>query len=111
MVDAPLAVVADLAKLRDYCLSTNHPRGRGKARVFRSRLGLEAGDAEWLREALIDAVMTRPSELRETTSDLYGRRFVLDFELATATGTAMVRSAWMIRATEDILRLVTCYVL
>ena len=111
MVDSPKAIVVDLAKLRDYCLSVDHPRGRGKARVFRSRLGLEARDSVWLRDVSIDAVATRRSELRETGADQYRRRFVLDFEVATAAGTAMVRPAWMIRTREDILRLVTCYVL
>ena len=35
-------IIVDLAKLRDYCLNEEHPRGRHKARVFRSRLGLTA---------------------------------------------------------------------
>jgi hypothetical protein len=60
---------------------------------------------------LVDAVVSRRSELRESDTDRYGRRFVLDFELTTATGSGMIRSAWMIRATEDILRVVTGYVL
>ena len=45
--------VVEIAKLRDYCLSDTHPRGRHKARVFRSRLGLSASDAEWLRQSLL----------------------------------------------------------
>ena len=39
-------IVVEIAKLRDYCLSDTHPRGRHKARVFRSRLALTAADAE-----------------------------------------------------------------
>jgi hypothetical protein len=46
--------VVDVRKLRDYCLSPEHPRGR-KARVFFAALGLGAGDAEELREALLSA--------------------------------------------------------
>ncbi len=41
--------VVDLAKLRDYCLSEVHPRGKHKARVFRVALGLTTQDAEELR--------------------------------------------------------------
>ena len=45
--------IVDIAKLRDYCLDPHHPRGRHKARVFASALGLTQADAEILREALL----------------------------------------------------------
>ena len=45
--------VADIAKLRDYCLNPSHPRGRHKARMFAAVLGLEQADAEFLREELL----------------------------------------------------------
>jgi hypothetical protein len=51
-------IVVDVAKLRDYCLSDSHPRGRHKARVLRSRLGLTTGDAEWLRDQLLRAAQS-----------------------------------------------------
>jgi len=47
--------VVDIAKLRDYCLSATHPRGRHKARVFASSLGLTYADADWLRNELLAA--------------------------------------------------------
>jgi hypothetical protein len=31
--------IVDIAKLRDYCLDSRHPRGRHKARVFAATLG------------------------------------------------------------------------
>jgi DNA polymerase III epsilon subunit-like protein len=46
----------DREKLRDYCLSREHPRGRHKARVFASALGLTADDTEQLHDALLDAI-------------------------------------------------------
>jgi len=49
--------------------------------------------------------------VRETHSDAYGQRFLLDFEMTTPTGTATVRSGWIIRTGERVLRFVTCYVL
>ena len=104
-------IVVEVAKLRDYCLSEQHPRGRHKARVFRSRLGLTAGGADMLRGALLDAARARQDDLRATDADDYGQRYVLDFEMTTATGTAMVRSAWIILASEDVLRFTSCYVL
>ena len=41
--------VVDIEKLRDYCLSAQHPEGRHKARVFLSVLGLTSADADKLR--------------------------------------------------------------
>lgn len=43
--------VVEIEKLRDYCLSPTHLRGRHKAKVFLARLGLTAEHAEWLRES------------------------------------------------------------
>jgi hypothetical protein len=104
-------IVIDLAKLRDYCLATSHPRGRHKARVFRTRLGLDAANAEMLRDALLNAARGLPHELRPTESDNYGQRYVLDFEMTTAVGMATVRSGWIAPRGQQILRFVTCYVL
>ena len=64
-----------------------------------------------LRQALLDAARNRRDELRPIEVDLYGRRYVLDFEITTATGRATVRSAWIVRAGENVLRFTTCYVL
>jgi hypothetical protein len=101
-------IVVDLKKLRDYCLSASHPRGRHKARVFRSRLGLTAADAELLRQALLDAAQLHQPDLRRTEHDYYGQRYVLDFEMSTPAGSAIVRSTWIVRSGEDVLRFVTC---
>jgi hypothetical protein len=69
--------VVDIRKIRDYCLSLDHPRGRHKARVFRSALELTADDAEELQAALLGAARTR--EAVATERDQYGQRYVLDF--------------------------------
>jgi len=103
------SVVVDLAKLRDYCLSDSHPRGRHKARVFRTTLGLVAADAEVLREALLNAVRERSDELRTRESDEYGQRYELDFEITTAVGSAFIRSAWIVPSGQRVLRFISCY--
>jgi len=104
-------VVVELAKLRDYCLSDTHPRGQHKARVFRSRLGLTGGGAELVRQALVDAARDRQHELKPTDADEYGQRYILDFPMTTAVGTATVRSASIVLAGQDVLRSISCYVL
>lgn len=99
----------DLRKLSDYCLSFEHPRGRHKAQVFASALGLTATNAETLRDALRDAA--RKEEAILGIRDEYGDRFVVDFMLEGPTGRARVRSTWMIRRGENFPRLTSCYVL
>jgi hypothetical protein len=44
-------------------------------------------------------------------ADQYGQRYVLDFDMTGAAGSAAVRSAWIVLANEDVLRFVSCYVL
>ena len=73
MPNADRAVV-DIAKLRDYCLNPAHPRGRHKARVFAAVLGIEAGDAEAVRRALLAAALTIDATPAE--DDSHGQRYV-----------------------------------
>jgi hypothetical protein len=103
--------VVDLRKLRDYCLSDTHPRGRHKARVFRSRLGLTSADATFLQQTLLDAARARRDQLRLANADEYGSRYTLDFEITTLVGTARVRSAWIVVRGQNVLQLTTCFVL
>lgn len=104
-------VVVDIAKLRDYCLSTTHPRGRHKARVIASRLGLTAEDAPLLRRALLDAVQAGDQDLQASATDAHGQRYVLDFAMTTPVGAATIRSTWMVLTGDDVLRLTSCYLL
>jgi hypothetical protein len=105
----PRDAIVDIRKLHDYCLSPHHPRGRHKAIVFASALGLAADDAERLREALLSAA--RSEEASATESDEYGERYVLDFEMKTEVGTATVRSGWIVRRDEGFPRFTSCWVL
>lgn len=105
------AIVVDPRKLAEYCLSESHHRGRNKARVFRSQLGLTAADAEALRNVLLHAGQNRPQELRFRTSDHHGQHYVLDFEMTTAVGAGTIRSIWIVRHGKQVLRFITCYLL
>lgn len=73
------AATIDIAKLTEYCLNPIHPRGKHKARVFESVLGMTAADAGDLHQALIAAA--RNEDAREGSSDLYETRYIIDFEL------------------------------
>jgi hypothetical protein len=98
------AAIVEIEKLRDYCLSSEHPRGRHKARVFHSLLGMTAAHAEELRMALTgDATLG--------ASDLYGTRYIIDCELRRGKRVAEIRSCWIVLSGEIVPRFVTCYIL
>lgn len=101
--------MVDVAKLRDYCLDPAHPRGRFKARVFASALGLTQNDAEFLRGQLLLAA--RDGDATLAGRDEYGERYTIDFDLAHGARRARVRSAWIMLRSEAVPRLTSCYVL
>lgn len=101
--------VVDLAKLEGYCLNAEHLRGRHKARVFAAVLGVGPEDAEFLRDALLDAA--RVVECTPGERDAYGERFVVDFEVVGPAGSGRIRSTWIVRTGEDVPRLTSCFVL
>ncbi len=102
-----LAIV-DIRKLRDYCLNPDNEKGKHKARVFARALGFTAGDAETLREKLLEVAATH--EVRVGELDLYGQRYTIDFEMITATGSAEIRSGWIVLHKRDAPGFLTCYV-
>jgi hypothetical protein len=101
--------VVDIRKLRDYCLNPQSPKGRDKARVFASVLGLTQDDAEMLTGALLRAAADLDCTFGE--QDEYGRRFTIRFEMRTPRGIGWIQSAWIVRDGEDFPRLTTCYVM
>jgi hypothetical protein len=101
--------IVEIEKLRDYCLSSEHPRGRHKARVFLSRLEIGAAQFEELREALLNAAAREEASLG--ISDRYGIRYIIDFEWKRGERSAKIRSSWIVRLGETVPRFVTCFVL
>ncbi|MCE9530133.1 MAG: hypothetical protein K8T89_03200 [Planctomycetes bacterium] len=101
--------VVEIAKLRDYCLNPDHPRGRNKARVFASALGMTAVHADELQASLLESAMTE--DATATEFDEFGQRYVVDVIMEGPNGQASVRSTWIVRVGEDYPRLTSCYVL
>jgi hypothetical protein len=77
--------------------------------VFLSALDLSAQDAEFLRRAILDAVVSTDAVPADT--DPFGSRHIVDFELKRGNRKAMIRTAWIVRRGETIPRMLTCYVL
>jgi hypothetical protein len=101
--------IVPIEKLRDYCLHPTHRVGSHKAHVFESVLGLTAAHAEALQQWLLAAARTGEAVLG--MQNAYGQRYIVDFEMTTTMGTAVVRSTWIILVGEDVPRLTSCYVL
>lgn len=99
----------DVEKLRGYCLNPYHVRGKHKARMFNSILGLTSDDAAKLRKTLLAAAKTR--DAAPGVEDQYGKRYIIDFTMATAMGQAKIRSTWIVLRLEDFPRLTSCYIL
>ena len=98
----------DIAKLRDYSLNPHHPEGKHKARVFASRLGFSASDAEKLRALIIDAISVEEAIAGEP--DEHGQRYAVDFATQGLHGMVTIRTAWIVDRGETVPRLVSCYV-
>ena len=99
----------DSSKVTHYCLSPDHEDGQHKAHLFESVLGLTLEDADLLLDALRNAAATGEATLGK--QDQYGQRYVIDFEFTGPSGTATIRSAWIIGLNDSAPRLVTCYIL
>jgi hypothetical protein len=78
-------------KLRDYSLNSSHDRGKHKARVFASALGMTPADAARLRDMILQAALT--NEAVETETNRHGTRYTLDFQTLGANGAVTIRTA------------------
>src|SRR5687767_2634435 len=87
--------VVPRSKLCDYVLSPEHPKGQNKARVFRSALGIDRSDWEYLRDRIIEGVRT--ASVGEVTSTLYGFRYSVSFLIEGLNGqTHEIATAWIV---------------
>jgi hypothetical protein len=105
--NANLAIV-DPEKIRDYCLNPEHPRGKHKARVFQSALGVTKADAEKLITKIREQI--QEAECEKGEGDEYGQRYTVEIEIDTNAMKAVVLTSWIIKRDEIQPRLTTCYV-
>lgn len=66
-------------KLEGYSLNPNHSEGRHKAMVFHSALGIGLEEAEELRSALRQVLITQ--EATPIALNPYGQKYQIDFEM------------------------------
>ena len=100
---------ADESKFLGYCLNTDHPYGKHKARVFKSALGITNTNWEVLRDALLTAVLLNPAS--NTGRNGYGKLYVVEFDMTHNGKVATIRTSWIIHDGENFPRLTSCYVI
>lgn len=83
-------VEIDQRKLTDYALSSTHPVGKHKARLFALKLGLTRDDAPVLIEALRTAAASEDASPAEV--DAWGVRYRIDFLFRFSERSAMITS-------------------
>lgn len=94
---AERAIVAE-EKLTRYALDPEHPRGRGKARVFATALGFDRTNWEDLRQHLLAGARHLPAE--PIGADEHGVRFRVDVPVTGPNGAVTtVRTGWICAVT------------
>jgi hypothetical protein len=94
--------IVPIDKLRDYCLNPTHRVGGHKAQVLESVLGLTMAHAEVLQQRLL--AVARTGDAVFGMQNVCGQRYIVDFEMTTNVGTAVVRSTWIVLVHEEVPR-------
>jgi hypothetical protein len=94
----------DARKVREYLLSTAHPVGRFKARVF-AAVGFDEKNAEAFVAEL--RRIAADGEVSETEDIRFGRKYTVPGELVGPAGSTQVLTIWFQDHAASDVRLVT----
>lgn len=94
-------------KLIDYCLNPEHYRGKNKARVFKSRLGITQENAEELL-SLIQLAAIEGEVVQQATTE-FGQQFKVDWTIPNSEGMQL-RTIWEITPTNPNPRLISAFI-
>ena len=96
----------DPLKLSGYLLNINHIDGGSKARLLMS-FGFSVEDIYKLHEAVLLHADNADVALLQTS---FGDKFIVERSMPTPTGKSlMIRSIWIRKKQEEIIRFVTLY--
>ena len=95
-------------KITDYILNVDHFEGRNKARVFASVLGLKKEHADYLIQAIREAI--RINDAVKQSASAFGTKYIVDFDWTFENKTATIRTAWIVEHEDGVPRLTTCYI-
>ena len=80
-----------MQKILGYCLNFNHDKGKDKARVFQSKLGITSQNADRLVELIQVAAVE--SEVIQESNTKFGKEYKVDWETPN-TGGVELRTIW-----------------
>jgi len=95
-------------KIDRYLLDETHPKGGGKAVLFRDLLGITPENRDVLELALLDAAAIQEASPLGRTE--FGDKWAVEFEMTSARGSYTVFSVWIVSDTDPRPKLVTAYV-
>jgi hypothetical protein len=98
--------IIPMEKLVDYCLNPDHPRGKDKARVFASVLGITQNNASQLATLVQQAAVN--GEVSKETTTAFGRYYRVDWTMPSQPDVVL-RTIWEIAVGEEIPRLVSAF--
>jgi hypothetical protein len=99
--------IIDERKVRDYLLSPLHARGGHKARMFAAALGYHRFDHPRLIQQIREGILAHEAVLIDAVP--HGERFRVEIPVVGPTGSAIVRTLWIIRTGEDVPRFTSAY--
>jgi hypothetical protein len=97
----------DERKIRDYLLNPWHARGRHKARMFAAALGYQRFDHARLLSQIREGILR--CEALPIDHVPHGYRFRVDIPITGTTGSAIVRTLWIVRTGDDVPRFTSAY--
>jgi hypothetical protein len=96
-----------MEKLIGYCLNPNHPKGKDKARVFKSALAITAENAERLYDLVKQAAIE--GEVVQQSNTSFGKIFKVDW-IIPGTENIQLRTTWEIAAQSTYPRLISAFI-
>jgi hypothetical protein len=99
--------IIPMEKLIGYCLNSDHPSGKHKARVFASALGITVENADRLRELIADAAIE--GEVIQQDSTEFGQLYKVDWKIPQQE-SVVLRTLWEISLHQTNPRLVSAFI-
>ncbi|MCA6502980.1 MAG: DUF6883 domain-containing protein [Pseudanabaena sp.] len=95
-----------MQKILGYCLNFNHDKGKDKARVFQSGLGITSQDADHLVKLIQIAAVE--GEVVQESNTKFGREYKVDWEIPNIGGTEL-RTIWEVSIDSGYPRLISAF--
>ncbi len=96
-----------MEKLINYCLNTEHRRGKHKARRFKSALGITKENADYLHNLI--KISARKGIVIEHNTTNFGEEFKVDL-LIPDSNNIILRTIWEVKKNQLNPRLISAFI-